>query len=462
MDEDVTTQIRAARDAVPFNVAWQATSFATVIGSLVSVLLLAGSLWSMNHWAAVLIACAMLPEIVAFSLLARRENGLWRPQAQVSRRTDYLEHVQDYAPTSTELAAAGGSFGIPDETRRGYADWARLWSEIPRASLRLTAATTLAVAVLAGGAFTLILTDPGSSADAVPAAMVGIISGLSVTRGAGAAFGELMASTPLILAYQRLRDLLVANEDVTPVTGVFGVRLREVSFTYPGGRRALEGVSLRFEPGSMVALVGENGSGKTTLAKIVAGILDADGGSVALESASRSLTEPGQRLAASSMVFQDFARLEVTVRAFVDPRGTHGDAAIVDALRRASAWGHLADLPGGLDAQLGSEWGGIGLSGGQWQRLALARTFLSGAPIWVLDEPTAAVDAGAESDIYQDILSSRPAGTTVIVVRHRPHTLRHMDQIVALRDGQVTEAGTYEELIETGGIFAHLARSSLE
>ena len=118
--------------------------------------------------------------------------------------------------------------------------------------------------------------------------------------------------------------------------------------------------------------------------------------------------------------------------------------------------------PDGLDTQLGSEWGGVGFSGGQWQRLALARTFLSEKPLWILDEPTAAVDASAEAGIYHDLLESRHGGTTVIVITHRPKTLTQVDRIFAFEHGRLAESGTYDELLARAGTFSRLVHDTVE
>ena len=186
-----------------------------------------------------------------------------------------------------------------------------------------------------------------------------------------------------------------------------------------------------------------------------------DGDAVVAGVADRLGVRP-ERLGASSMGFQDFTHIEVTVREFIDPALRQSDDELCDGLRHARALDIVDGLPGGLDTQLGQEWGGVGLSGGQWQRLALARTFLSGKPLWILDEPTAAVDATAEAAIYHDLIANRPAGTTVIVISHRPRVLTGMDRIIVLDHGHINETGTYRQLVDSNGTFARLAHDSLE
>lgn len=486
LDDEVTTQVRAARDAIPYNVASQAADATSVVGALASMVMLAASLWHMHPLAALMIALAMVPELLAQFGVEKLTNELWPKRGRESRRANYFERLLDYPPSSTEIAATAGSFGIPAQARVRYFNMAGMWERISWRTVQLTGVSSLVFAVLTGGAFWLILTSGHASVSSIPAALVGIMTGLSVTRTTGEAFGNLMASTPMILAYERLMGLLRANPAIPETTGPVGVHVEHLTYAYPTVAKhdddaddasaasvpavqtpALDDVSLDVEAGSIVALVGENGSGKTTLVKLIAGILDAPDGTVTLPSGAdggngRTLGSWAERLGASSMVFQDFTHIEVTVREFIDPALRQSDDELCDGLRRARALDIVDGLPGGLDTQLGREWGGVGLSGGQWQRLALARTFLSGKPLWILDEPTAAVDATAEAAIYHDLIANRPAGTTVIVISHRPRVLTGMDRIIVLDHGHVNETGTYRQLVDRNGTFARLAHDSLE
>ncbi|SEA17107.1 ABC transporter [Bowdeniella nasicola] len=199
---------------------------------------------------------------------------------------------------------------------------------------------------------------------------MGVLSCLLVTRGAGAAYGELMASAPIIAQYESLAADISARtgEAETPGRGPEALVASNVTFTYPGSHApVITDASMRIKPGEFVAFVGANGSGKTTFAKPLGGILEPDAGTIAIGQAS----DAASRRARSAMVFQDFTRFEVTVRRFVDPLLRHSDDQIEAALRAAQAWSYIAPLPGAIDAQLGPQWDGAGLSGGQWQRLAL-------------------------------------------------------------------------------------------
>lgn len=434
VDNRLVERIRAARDAVPFNLAWQATSFYAVLTAFFAVFFLMLSLWSISPLASLFVALVMVPDLVVYSRLARVENEIWPQAAAVNRRQEYLHAQVNFQPASTEIAANGHGDSFNGELRELYRDEFDVFAKAPRSGIRLQFFSSLAVLVLAAGAFAAIVLAESATSATLGAGVVGVMSCLLVTRGAGAAYGELMASAPLIQQYESLVVDLGAREgeaDVMP-SGPAAIDASGVSFRYPGANdAAIADADLRIEPGEFVAFVGANGSGKTTCAKLLGGILEADSGTITIGEDS----DAASRRARTAMVFQDFTRFEVTVRRFVDPLLRRSDDQIEAALRAAQAWSYVAPLPGGIDAQLGPQWDGAGLSGGQWQRLALARVLLSDKDVWILDEPTAAVDAEAEAAIYQQLAELK--GTrTVIVISHRPETLKAVDRVVGFPLGR--------------------------
>lgn len=467
LDSDFMIKARAAREAIPFNVAWQATSTITVVSALLSMVLLAVSLWGVSPVAALLISLALIPDLLAYSRVAGVENQVWQEVSAVGRRIDYLDQLQDFAPSSTELAMAHGGFGIVEEVRSAQERFSQLWNKVPRASLRLSLIASLIVFSLALVSI-WVVSGSGAGPEGVAAAMLGIISGLSVTRSVGAAFGELMASTPLVIAYKRILETLPSPGNHEPLARPIGIEVDGVSFSYPhasedeGGASSrrlpvLNHITCTFAPGTMVAIVGENGSGKTSLVKLIAGISRPDSGKLKYIGSFGSIADPVAFRNSSSLVFQDYTRFEVTLRDFVDPSRQLDDEVIRAGLIRAKAWDFVSALPDGIRTMLGPQWQGQGLSGGQWQRLVIARTFLSQSPVWILDEPTSAVDAMTEAAIYRDIIRERPLGTTVIVISHRPEALRDVDQILVMKDGRIVEQGAFHDLRFAGGEFDRLS-----
>jgi ATP-binding cassette subfamily B protein len=233
-----------------------------------------------------------------------------------------------------------------------------------------------------------------------------------------------------------------------------------VSFTYPSrSEPSLSDVSVRIERGQIVALVGENGSGKTTLAKVLAGLYAPTAGSVCWDDIDIQTCDPEQVRSRIAVIFQDFVRyfLSAAENIGVGRQQRSDDIdAIVAAARRAGADSYLGTLAQGYQTKLGPQFlGGVDLSVGQWQRVALARAFFRDAPFIILDEPTAALDARAEYELFESI-RTLAAGRTVLLISHRFSSVRSADCIYVLDRGHVVERGTHGELMARQGLYADL------
>lgn len=243
------------------------------------------------------------------------------------------------------------------------------------------------------------------------------------------------------------------------LSGGCELRLENVSYRYPGADAdTIHGLDLTIHSGEKLAIVGLNGAGKTTLVKLLCGFLDPTEGRVLLNGVDIREFNREEYYTLFSAVFQEFSQLDVTVAQNVAQAVDGIDRARVSAcLEKAGLTGNVAKLPQGLDTHIGRKvyLDGVELSGGETQRLMLARALYKNGPILVLDEPTAALDPLAESDIYQKY-NEMTADKTSVFISHRLASTRFCDRVIFLAGGKISEEGTHEELLALGGGYADL------
>jgi ATP-binding cassette subfamily B protein len=445
----------------------------TMAQSILTLLSLSGVLAAQAPWLVGLLVVAVIPHFIGETRYAFLSYSLMFRQTPVRRQLEYFQLLGTSNTTAKEIQMLALAPWLTQRYRR-LADAS--YAENRALTVRRTR-TAMCLAVLSAVVFY------GAYATAVQATLAGAITIGTLTYLEGAfrqtrdlLLGLLASVSNSYENALRLEDLRAfldtesathsppsARPVPTPIMG--GVVFENVGFRYPGTDRwAVRGLSTSIRPGERVALVGANGAGKTTVTKLLARLYDPTEGRILLDGVDlRDYDIAGLRRAIG-VLFQDFVHYDMR---FDENIGV-GDATTVDALAsavvvpepvRVAADQSLADtllprLPLGYAQMLGRRFEeGVELSGGEWQKVALARAYMRDAQILILDEPTAALDAQAEYDVFAHF-NQLMQGRMAVVISHRFSTVRMADRILVLSDGMITEDGTHEALVAAGGRYA--------
>ncbi len=428
------------------------------------------------HPALVLLALFAVPTVLTSTWRPAVERVAQERGAPASRLARHLFQTATTAPPGKEVRVTGIGGRLAIERREA---WERWYGPVAAARRGSAAWHTLAWALF-GGAYVgaIVFVAAGLRAPAGDVLLV-LAAGARLAAYIGATVGEIgflrgiwMDGSQRLAWLEDYAASLVADADLpVPAELHQGIRFDHVSFAYPGtDRLVLEDVSLELPAGAVVAIVGENGAGKTTLVKLLAKLYEPTSGAISVDGrplARLRADEWRERLAGA---FQDFFRFEFRARHSVglgDVPRFDDEPAAVRAVGRAGAEDVVARLPAGLETQLGPTWpGGVEVSFGQWQKLALARGFMRDRPLLlVLDEPTAALDAETEHALFEryaaathggDNDSGATGGRITILVSHRFSTVRMADLIVVLDGAHLVEVGTHDDLMAKGGQYAEL------
>lgn len=392
--------------------------------------------------------------------------------AEPLRALDHLEKLAATPATAQEVLISGLEEELLARHRRLRHEVASHRLAAHWRGTRLQLATTAFAALSYAGALVLMAVRAGQGQATVGDVLMAVVLVGSLTNALSMTAYQ---SSWLLQAVRRVIDLswLLDYARTVPAGGVRrppaslreSVRFSGVSFRYPGTERwVLRDVELELESGSVVALVGENGAGKTTLIKLLCRFYDPTEGAISVDGTDLrefAYASWRERLAAG---YQDFVRFELLARETVgigDLPRMEVRGAVGRALVQAGGEAVTDSLPRGMETPLGRRWDGVELSGGQWQRLALARAFMRERPLLLmLDEPTSALDAPTEHALFERFADAarrvRDAGTITLLVSHRFSTVRMADRIVVIDAGRVREQGTHDELVRAGGLYAEL------
>jgi len=437
-----------------------------LLNALIGLLAVAGVLGVLHPVLLVLLVAAVLPRGWGAVRSARARFASIRGWMEVSRRLDLLAGLLVDRGTAEEIRAHDvGPFLLGHHRRLAItaeAEQARLARAEARVALLAAALAGLATA----GAYSLL--GGLLMAGVVPLAAAGTAV-LAITTGTGKlgalvdGVNQLYEHGLFVLDWQRAcvecdrHAMRTGTEPVSPRPAL--ITARAARFSYPGASRpALDGVDLTLRGGEVVALVGENGSGKTTLARILTGLYLPTEGAVCWDGVRIERLRRADVFDRVALVSQEFVQWPFTARVnVVIGRASAGpDAGRLAAASAACGADELvACLPAGWDSLLAREfWGGTSLSGGQWQRIALARAWFRDAPIVVFDEPTSALDARAEAAAFDRVADLAGRGRAVLLISHRLASVRRADRIHVLSRGKVIEHGSHDELMAHGGEYA--------
>lgn len=458
---------RARRDVNwrPGDLTW---SILGLSGNIVSILLMAGLLASL-HFALVILALGAA--VISLLLESRVTTKLYKyfyKETPEERERQYLGDLLVQPRNTKEVRAyvladylLGRHRKLSDDLFRQRQRMFRLGSTMSFVSGFVTG-TILALAYV-------FVAYKGIQGTITPGAVVLVIGAFTSVSGTlsniSSTFVAVDQHTTFLddyFSFLAIEPLLPvpSKTEIIPSETVDAIEFDNVTFTYPGGNEpALEGLSLQIRKGELIALVGENGAGKSTLVKLLLRFYDAQQGKVLMGGIDVKELRPEELRNRIGVLFQDYATYELSIRENVvmgRPNGTPDDGQVIKALQDSRSEWLVSKMPNGLDSKVGRLFeGGHDLSGGEWQRLALARIMYRNADVWILDEPTSSLDPEAESAIFAE-LKENLKGRIGIVISHRFSTVRIADRIAVIDDGRVTELGTHEELLAAGNRYAEL------
>jgi ATP-binding cassette subfamily B protein len=458
---------RAKRDVNwrPGDLTW---SILGLSGNIVTIILMAGLLASLHY---ILVVLALGASFLSLALESRVTTRLYKyfyKETPEERERQYLGDLLVQPKNTKEVRAYVLADYLLGRYRKLSNDLFKQREQMYRLGSRMSLVSGFITGTILALAYVFVALK-GIQGTINPGAVVLVIGAFTSVSGT---LGQISSTFVAVDQHTTFLDdyfSFLAIGSLVPVplkpnsitdTPIEGIEFDDISFTYPGGTEpAVIGLNLHIRKGELMALVGENGAGKSTLVKLLLRFYDVQQGSVKVGGIDVKEMDPEDLRNRIGVLFQDYATYELSVRENVlmgRPNGINDDSKVIKALQDSRSEWLVSKMPNGLDSKVGRLFeGGHDLSGGEWQRLALARIMYRNADIWILDEPTSSLDPEAEAAIFAE-LKENLKGRIGIVISHRFSTVRIADRIAVIDDGKVIELGTHEELLAAGNRYAKL------